>query len=290
MAHEHRRPTAVILTALPLEYEAVRARLTDVRRREAPSGTRFDTGSLPGTPWEVAVAEIGMGSETAAVITNEAHSWLKPEVLLFVGVAGSLKDDVRIGDVVVATKVYAYHGGKQTPDGFLARPGAWPASHRLLQAARAALRRGTGWHDPEPPVHFAPVAAGDVVLADAGSELTAFLKRTFNDAAAIEMEAAGVAQAAQLTGTLQALVIRGISDLADGNKGAADAAGSQPRAATHAATAAAATLAELMPGDGTGTADSSEGSRPSPQYGGDHIDFRGGVFFGPVTGKIVGKE
>ncbi|WP_342447783.1 hypothetical protein [Streptomyces novaecaesareae] len=79
----------------------------------------------------VALAETGPGNRSAAVITEHARQLFDPEVLFFVGVAGALKDDIAIGDVVVATTVHAYHGGKDNVEGFLARPEGWPASHAL---------------------------------------------------------------------------------------------------------------------------------------------------------------
>ncbi|WP_052768623.1 hypothetical protein [Streptomyces humi] len=236
-------PTAVVLTALSVEYEAVRAHLTDTRTLVHPSGTRVEHGRLPGTPWYVALAEIGEGTLTAATLTERVNSWLAPHLLFFVGVAGSLKDDIDIGDVVVATKVYGIQGGKQTPEGFRERPAAWHASHFLEQAARHALR-GADYH-----AHFKPIAVGDVVLADAGSAIARHIHEHYNDAAAIEMEGAGVAQAAHLTGTLNTLIIRGISDKADLDKSKRDAEGSQRQAAESAAAAAIAVLRSLVPAD-----------------------------------------
>lgn len=87
-------PTAVILTALSVEYDAVRAHLTDAETLVHPSGTRVEHGRLPGTPWYVALAEIGEGTLTAAALTERVNSWLAPQVLFFVGVAGGLKDDI----------------------------------------------------------------------------------------------------------------------------------------------------------------------------------------------------
>jgi adenosylhomocysteine nucleosidase len=172
---------------------------------------------------------------------------------------------------VVATKVYGIHGGKQTPEGFLVRPEAWRASHRLEQAARHALR-GSG-------AHFKPIAVGDIVLADSSSEVAEHLRTHYNDAVAVEMEGTGVAHAAHLTGELESLIIRGISDRADKAKQHRDAEGSQPRAARNAAAAAIAVLREYEP---LATTPQPE---PATHYDGDHIDFRGGTFHGPVTGK-----
>lgn len=56
------------------------------------------------------------------------------------------------------------------------------------------------------------------------------------------MEAAGVAQAAHLNDSLPVVVVRGISDRADGGKVAADGAGWQPRAVINAAAFAVALL------------------------------------------------
>ena len=226
-----------------------------------------------------------MGAERAAALTTQLINWLHPEAVFFIGVAGSLKDDVGIGDVVVGTQVYEIHGGKQTPEGFLVRPKALPGSHALEQAARSAVR-----DMPDVRAHFMPIATGDVVLADAESEIATFIRRSYNDAGAIEMEGSGALQAAHLNGQLNALVIRGISDRANAEKHKADASGSQERAARQAARVTVAVLRKQQPRGRS--SDSAEGPHPGREggatYGGDHIDFRGSTFHGPVTGKTVG--
>ncbi|MDF3143877.1 MULTISPECIES: 5'-methylthioadenosine/S-adenosylhomocysteine nucleosidase [unclassified Streptomyces] len=276
------QPTVLVLTALPLEYAAIRAYVENRQELVHPDGTRVEEGQLPDTAWHVALAELGMGAERAAALTTQLINWLHPEAVLFVGVAGSLKDDVGIGDVVVGTQVYEIHGGKQTPEGFLVRPKALPGSHALEQAARSAVR-----DMPDVRAHFMPIATGDVVLADAESEIAQHLRRSYNDAGAIEMEGSGAAHAAHLNGQLNALVIRGISDRADADKRAADASGSQELAARQAASVTVAVLHKHRPRKGS--SDSKEGPHhrrdEGATYGGDHVDLRGGTFYGPVTGK-----
>lgn len=281
------QPTVLVLTALPLEYAAVRAYVEERQELVHPDGTRVEQGQLPGTPWQVALSELGVGADRAAALTTQLINWLRPQAVLFVGVAGSLKDDIGIGDVVVGTQVYEIHGGKQTPEGFLVRPRALPGSHALEQAARSAVR-----DMPDVRAHFVPIATGDVVLADAESEIARFIRSNYNDAGAIEMEGSGALQAAHLNGQLDALVIRGISDRADAAKHDADASGSQQRAAEQAALVTVAMLRKHRPREGS--ADSEEephrgGGRgdDGATYGGDHIDFRGGIFHGPVVGKRV---
>ncbi|MER6705167.1 5'-methylthioadenosine/S-adenosylhomocysteine nucleosidase [Streptomyces fumanus] len=282
----HTSPTVVVLTALAVEYAAVRAHVPEREELVHPDGTRVERGRLPDTDWHVVLAELGEGNGTAATLTTQIVSWLKPEALLFVGIAGSLKDDIGIGDVVVGTKVYGIHGGKRTPEGFQVRPEAWPVSNALVSAARSAARDMSGVR-----AHFKPIASGDVVLADAGSDVARHLRRNYNDAAAIEMEGVGALQAAHLNGQLHALVVRGISDRADPGKHEADAAGSQERAAAQAASVAVAVLRKHRPrASSSNSADSEEGPHRGPAYGGDHIDFRGGVFHGPVTGKRTEQQ
>ncbi|MEV6012757.1 5'-methylthioadenosine/S-adenosylhomocysteine nucleosidase [Streptomyces sp. NPDC051976] len=246
---------AVVLTALDLEYQAVRDRLDDREVLRHESGLIVETGTLPGSRWRVALARIGPGALGAAAVTQLVSGWLRPQVLFFVGVAGALRPDLEIGDVVVATKIYAYTGGRSTDDGLLSRPEAWQAPFWLQQEAGHHLRDG-GWAVAAagaaavprvPRVHFKPIATGDVVVDSTRSAHAVLLRERFEDAVAVEMEASGVAQAAHMVGDLPVLVIRGISDHADGDKRAADAAGGQPYAAAHAAAAALAVIAGLDP-------------------------------------------
>src|SRR5207248_9750132 len=104
--HEMKKRCVVILTALPLEYMAVRAHLEDIREEVHPQGTVYERGvfSSPRQGWDVVIGEIGMGGLNAAFEAERAMHRFEPDVVLFVGVAGGLKD-VQRGDVVVATKV-----------------------------------------------------------------------------------------------------------------------------------------------------------------------------------------
>jgi nucleoside phosphorylase len=252
---------AVILTALAHEYDAVRAQLTDLRRHVHGAGTRYEVGRLRDTSpgWEVVSAEIGEGNQIAAAVTGQSIDAFDPDLVLFVGVAGSVVDSVQLGDVVAATRVEAYHGGKQMATQFLDRPVTWPASWRLNQAARQ-VRRDRRWparlgEHPAPlaealaarpaEVHLKPILAGEVVVTSRESRLYRFLRKHYNDAVAVEMEGTGLAAAAHASGEIPTMVIRGISDLAGEEKAVSDSLGWQPQAAAHAAAFAAELLATL---------------------------------------------
>ncbi|MGW2630563.1 phosphorylase family protein [Streptomyces chattanoogensis] len=244
----------VVLTALQVEYEAVRQHLEDVREVELPQGTLLDVGRIPGLNWDVALAETGPTNTRAALVTQPAIEYFDAEAVFFVGVAGALKDHLRLGDVVVASKVYGYQGGRESVDGFAARPDAWRPSYDMDQLVRSACRNKP-WaflaQEPQPAtpprVHFEPIASGDVLIGSRDSETARRIRHHYNDAVAADMESQGVAHAAGMHRTVRMLSIRGISDFAGPDKAVSDAAGSQETASRHAAAFALRVLRDLRP-------------------------------------------
>ncbi|MER8044898.1 5'-methylthioadenosine/S-adenosylhomocysteine nucleosidase [Streptomyces sp. NPDC094032] len=240
----------VILTALNLEYQAVRRRLTDLELHRHERGTRFEVGTVRGTSCRVALGLTNKGNHAAAVIAERAIQEFSPVAVLFVGVAGALWDATRLGDVVMASHVYAYHGGTSEDDGLKARPRVWEAPHGISQLA-SHLARLDDWADPtpghedRPHLRFGAIAAGEIVQNSRISAEAKWIRQHYNDALAIEMEAAGVAQAGHLSGAPVAIV-RGISDRADGTKNSSEDRNWQPRAAANAAAFAIRLAVELV--------------------------------------------
>lgn len=240
----------VILTALNLEYQEVRRKLSGLRVHRHERGTRFEVGTVPGTSCRVALGLTSKGNHSAAVIAERAVQEFSPAAVLFVGVAGALWDTARLGDVVMATHVYAYHGGTSEDDGLKARPRVWEAPHALSQLGAHIARAGDWAGAPTeggdaPQVRFGAVAAGEVVQNSRISAEARWIRQHYNDALAIEMEAAGVAQAGHLSGAPVAIV-RGISDRADGTKSSAEDRNWQPRAAANAAAFATRLAVEMV--------------------------------------------
>ncbi|MGW5265709.1 5'-methylthioadenosine/S-adenosylhomocysteine nucleosidase [Microbispora sp. NPDC004025] len=300
----------VILTALDLEYLAVRAMLVRPELHRHQHGTRFEIGRLRGGRSRLALALVGPGNQTAAVLAERAIAEFAPSALLFVGVAGALHSHIALGDVVVATRVYAYHGGTSEDDGLKSRPRSWETSHAADQIARhigrtGAWTRGLPTYDPAPRVHFGPIAAGEVVLNSKVSGYARWIRQNYNDASAIEMEGAGVAQAGHLNGALPVVVIRGISDRADGTKEVTDRDLWQQKAVANAAAFAAALAEEIaaedrdgdwptratargasMPEQGTTYNIARDNARVGVQAGIVH----GGVRIGPNPGQPADLE
>ncbi|MFH0781537.1 MAG: hypothetical protein V2B20_06225 [Pseudomonadota bacterium] len=231
---------AVILTALPVEYNAVRRHLSRIQEEVHKKGTVYERGTFRScsNSWEIGIVEIGAGNEGAAAETERAISYFEPDVVIFVGIAGGLKD-VKIGDVVVATKIYGYESGaaKETLE---PRPSVGETSFKFEQRARAEARktdwlsrRKEGLNNNSPRVFVGPIAAGEKVLKSTLSAITQFLRTNYGDALAVEMEGRGFLKAARAS-AIDAIVVRGISDLID-KKEEADSAGFQKIAAENAA-------------------------------------------------------
>jgi adenosylhomocysteine nucleosidase len=286
----------VILTALNLEYKAVRERLTETQVHWHQADTRFETGRLGRGGCRVALGLVGKGNNSAAVLAERAIAEFSPSAVLFAGIAGGLWPSIKLGDVVVASQVYAYHGGTSEDDGLKARPRAWEISHRAAQIAQHLIRTEE-WLDPavaanKPTAHFGPIAAGEVVQDSSVSDQARWVQQHYNDALAIEMEAAGVAQAGHLNRALPVVVIRGISDRADGTKTATDGQSWQPRAAAHAAAFATALARQLV------TESRAENPRPQERNAGMQPTFsniatgnaRVGVQAGQIFGSVLGGD
>jgi nucleoside phosphorylase len=286
-AQRHRLRRALVVTALPIETQAVRAHIKQLASILGRAGTIYECGqfSAIGEEWLVVVAESGAGTHPAQVIVTNAHIDFEAfEVVLFVGVAGSRKREAPIGSVVASRVVYYAHSGKHDPEhGFAYRPRTFPIVPHLVSLA-SKIERDRKWSarvraplhtelpgtdkypQPFPPSALvAPIISVEAVSADPDSELEAQIAIHNGDAVAVEMEGYGAAHAAYQEQT-PFIIVRGISDNRADKNPEADAI-NQPVAAAHAAAFAFEMLAVLgqfypsMPA--LPSTDSTAGSIPS---------------------------
>lgn len=68
----------VILTALNLEYQAVRRKLASPHAHLHERGTRFEVGTVQGTSCRVALGLTNKGNHSAAVIAERAIQEFSP--------------------------------------------------------------------------------------------------------------------------------------------------------------------------------------------------------------------
>jgi nucleoside phosphorylase len=246
-------PCVVILTALSVEFQAVSAHIIP-HKKDSRHRTVYWLGTFPspGCLWKVSSVEIGPSNSIAAIKTTQAIQDFQPDVVLFVGVAGGLKD-VHIGDVIAARKIYCYESGKDSTT-FLPRPEialatprmeSWARSVRNEQLWLGRIKNNSKLHSPSSPCAYVDaIAAGEKVVNSLDSSTAQLLRKQYSDALALEMEGYGFLRAAYNHPEVDALVIRGISDLL-GGKSEADAANSQELASNHASAFAFELLAQL---------------------------------------------
>jgi nucleoside phosphorylase len=259
---------ALIMTALGVEYNAVKDHLEETRTLIHPAGTIYEYGKFRNdeTTWNVAICETGAGNNIAAIETSRALDIFQPMLTIFVGVAGGLRN-VAIGDVVAADHVYGYESSKMT-EIFQPRIKTFGCGHPLVQRARK-VRRDNYWHKrilqggATPRAFVGPIASGEQVLDGHNTPTHQLLEQHCSDAHAVEMEGWGFLFAAHASGDVPAIVIRGISDMTINKTPTSDVA-DQPVAAAHAAAFAFELLATLKSPDSQQIKTSRPWRPPSP--------------------------
>ncbi len=242
---------ALFLTALPVEYEAAGMHL-HARQEVEYQDTVYEQGlfSIPAGVCQVGLVSVFPGNGPAAAQTERAITWFSPDIVMFIGVAGGIKD-VQLGDVVVATEVHNYEVGKAASV-FFSRPSGGKPTYDLLQRARTEARK-VDWlrflvgRLPKqiPQIVLRPLVSGEKVITSTRAATYKLIRTHYEDAVAVEMEGHGFLQAAYAHRQVSSLVVRGISDLL-GNKEEADQAHFQTVAACHASAFAYQILACLI--------------------------------------------
>ena len=243
-----------MLTALSTEFEAVASKLAN--REPVPGLSHAESGwitSSAGVKIRVTLAQIGRGNVDAAAATTRILGKIKPQVAVFCGIAMGLKD-VGAGDVAAASMVVAYALVKADSTQ-LTRRHTYDADARLREVA-VGLTHDNRWRRrlPRPGSGLQlkavvdPIASGDALIKNLGSQAAAVVRTYASDCVALDMEAAGFMKAAH-EAAVGALVIRGISDFGF-DKDKADEAGGQAVAASSAAAFSIELLSRLGPGSG----------------------------------------
>jgi nucleoside phosphorylase len=213
-AHPRR---ALVITTVVHESRAIKAHLTDPEIMVGEKGQLYEYGrfSDPAGEWLVVHAITPQGNSDASLVASKAwQEFGSFHAQMFVGVAGSLKEDIPIGSVVVGDYVYNGHSANVEDTETLARPHGLASARELLTAAQALIYSDE-WRDmirapvgielpnkADYPCAFPPLAAikgivsGEEVVAGGKSPRYAWIRSHFNDCGAVEMEGWGVMNAA----------------------------------------------------------------------------------------------
>jgi adenosylhomocysteine nucleosidase len=219
------RPIAIV-SAMREELGALLAQMPD-ERRVAIGGRDFWAGHLHGQPIVAALSRIGkVAAATTATLLLERFD---ARSIVFTGVAGGLAPGVRVGDVVVATRllqhdldaspIFPKYEVPLTGRAFFDADA--PIGDALAAVAVDVLRDPVALLGRQavddfalaaPKVHRGLLISGDRFVSTAAESQA--LRRALPEALAVEMEGAAVAQVCHDFGVPFA-ALRTISDRAD---------------------------------------------------------------------------
>jgi len=199
---EPQRPVAVI-AALEQEAHALVRRMP----RSETVGPRLSIWGSGG----LVVIVGGVGKVAAAMAAQHAIDVFKPRCLIAIGIAGGVEDDVRPGQVVVASHAVQHDmDGRPLTDAKGVIPGLDLSSIAADPAVAEKLLLDARFESKD--ARSGLVLTGDQIVTSRA--VRDALVRDFPDAACIDMETAAVAQVAHQNG-LPWSALRVISDSAD---------------------------------------------------------------------------
>ncbi len=198
-----------IIGAMEVEVAQLKEKMQDVQVKKK-ANMEFCEGTLNGK--SVVVVRSGIGKVNAGVCTQILADDYQVDAIINTGIAGSLKNEINIGDIVVSEEAM-YHDVDVTIWGY--RKGWIPqmetscfkAHEGLMQLAVETCRQV----NPEIGVSTGIVVSGDQFISS--GEKKDEIKKEF-DASCTEMEGAAIAHAAWLN-EIPFVIIRAISDKAD---------------------------------------------------------------------------
>lgn len=198
-----------IIGAMDEEVEQIVSAM-EITRQETKAGMTFNAGKLSGR--DVVIVRSGIGKVNAAVCTQILADDFNADYVINTGIAGSLKAEIDIADVVISSDVL-HHDVDATgfgyPLGQIPRMDtlSFAADERLIGLAREACAEVI----PQVGVHVGRVVSGDQFISD--KEVKDRISKNFGGFCT-EMEGAAIAQTASLN-KIPFVILRAISDKAD---------------------------------------------------------------------------
>lgn len=218
------RADVLVLTALPLEHEAVLEAFGG--RADGSAGVLCHVADHKSSMWRVMVRTVNtMGSVAMALATTDAIRRTKASHVVLVGICAGVPNRSRLLDVIVPTTVAYYEPGKVTTKGI-----EQDYAHLQLDAAVAAHAANLPkTNDLQIKATQQVIACGEKVIADK-RERRRLEKSLSRKMSAIDMESYGMVRAAY-DHHRRPTVIKAVCDLGDRSKNDQH----QPEAARRAA-------------------------------------------------------
>lgn len=211
----------LIVTALPEELDSLAPHFSlqtqpDYLTTSIPCYIDPDVTCLNGTQsYSVAIFCLNaMGNTNAGIDVTNALRDLSPSYVFMFGIAGGIKDEVNLADVIIPDNIFYVGLGKHRSNGIETRPETLRTDTLLLQRLHSYVFQDA--NNKPYKVKIGPLAVGEHVLAN--NDAIAELRRLHPKLLGIEMESYGAGLAVFKQGNAQFVAIRGVSDHADEHK------------------------------------------------------------------------
>lgn len=231
-AHSH--ADVLLVTTTQVEAKAVLKLFSHYQSDFRGDKTYFDLGMIADASIFMVRSEMGAGGAGGSLLTvQQGIELLSPAAVVMVGIAFGLKpEEQEIGDILVSRQVVDYEpqkikSGQQSETIIFSRGDRWTAPPRMIDRFSNGELNWQG-----SAVHFGPMLSGAKLVDHQGFRDQ--LAQRDPEAIGGDMEAAGLCAAAQRN-KVDWIVVKAISDWADGNK-AADKDKRQTTAAKNAAS------------------------------------------------------
>lgn len=200
-----------IVLAMNEELNAIRKYLQDEKKTSIFNLDFYD-GYIANT--NCVLVECGVGKVNAARTTQILIDNLKVDVIINIGVAGGVTNELKIGDIVIGNKLVQHDFDITSfghEKGFISGVGKYiPSDAKLVSLVKEVIQ-----HDTFKNINILEgvIASGDIFCTD--SKMANKIHHKF-DALCVEMEGASIAQVCYLC-KVPFIVLRSISDTPNGN-------------------------------------------------------------------------
>lgn len=195
----------LIIGAMEQEVNALLKLMDHISETQIKHLTAY-VGKLHGH--DTIIAQSGIGKVNAAVTTTLLINHFNPDLVLNIGSAGGVHENIAIGDIVIANELcyhdvdvraFNYEYG-QVPG----MPSRFKTETKLLDEVKTLTHNRT--------IHYGLICSSDSFMSDPEKILA--LKNNFPDMYAVDMESCAIAQTCYQF-NLPCCIIRAISDHAN---------------------------------------------------------------------------
>lgn len=213
----------VVLTAVPNEFEVLRKLLIEKRVGETlediDGAYFYEHISVPidGVECTIILGITGQGNVEASIYVMDALNRYKPDLFLFAGTCGGVKD-VKVGDTVIVTNVFDIFRGKESNQW-----GAKPSGAGMNSALRGIctsimmqVNRGEKlknlYVDVNSHVFMGDIGSSSAIVAAEKSKIRDMLYRNYANVIAVEMEGYGFYKTLKENNYNAGILVRAVTD------------------------------------------------------------------------------